>query len=88
MTPVLGSAVAHRGSFTTIDGGPFHLDSREIPCVMAADSVNGLNELPACRRACVARLNWLPEKERPPTSARTWPVDGSMATSAADGSVG
>ena len=47
-----------------------------------------MNALPAWRRACVARLNSLFMKLRPPTIARIAPVRGSIATRAASGSVG
>ena len=49
----------------------------------------GLNADPGCRRDCVARLKGLWAKSRPPTSARTSPVCGSIATRAAcKGAVG
>src|SRR6478672_7241409 len=35
---------------------------------------------PGWRRACTARSNWLSAKLKPPTSASTRPVCGSMAT--------
>ncbi len=39
----------------------------------------GLNDDPGCRMACRARLNFEWVKSRPPISARTPPVKGSMA---------
>ena len=72
----------------TSDGGPFHRDSSEMPWEIAVDRVNGLKALPACRWAWVARLNFTLSWLRPPTMARTSPVWGSMATSAAEGSPG
>ena len=44
------------------------------PCSMAAAKSRGLNAEPGWRFACVARLNELLWKSRPPTSARTSPV--------------
>jgi hypothetical protein len=55
----------------------------ENPASSAAAYTNGLNAEPDCRFACTARLNELSLKSRPPTMARTWPVAGSIATSAA-----
>ena len=60
----------------------------EIPCRNAVARTIGLNDEPGCRSACVARLNWLSRKFDPPTIARTAPVRGSIATSAADGPPG
>src|SRR6266550_3347058 len=42
--------------------------------------MNGLNEDPTWRFACVARLNLLRTKSKPPTIARTWPVRLSLAS--------
>ena len=42
----------------------------------------GLNVDPGCRSACTARLNFESSKLRPPTSARTDPVRGSIAMNA------
>jgi hypothetical protein len=41
---------------------------------------NGLNDEPGWRIAWVARSNWLWSNEKPPTSASTRPVSGSIAT--------
>ena len=60
----------------------------EIPCRSAVASTIGLNDEPGCRSAWVARLNWLSRKFEPPTIARTAPVRGSIATSAAAGPPG
>ena len=60
----------------------------EIPERIAVASTIGLNAEPGCRSACAARLNWLSRKFRPPYIARTAPVWGSMATSAAAGPSG
>ena len=59
-----------------------------IPCRNALASTIGLKDEPGWRSACVARLNWLRWKFVPPNIARTAPVRGSMATSAAAGPFG
>jgi hypothetical protein len=66
--------------------GPVQIDLSEMRCSIAVARVNGLKALPAWRWAWVARLNWACSKSFPPTIARTAPVAGSMATSAAEGS--
>ncbi len=55
----------------------------DMPPFSAAAKTNGLNAEPGCRFAFVARLNGVRRKSRPPTSASTSPVCGSMATRAA-----
>ena len=40
---------------------------------------NGLKVLPGWRRACMTRLYWLRPYERPPTSATSRPLAGSIA---------
>jgi hypothetical protein len=45
--------------------------------------MNGLNDEPGWRHACVTWLNLLRLKSNPPTSARTAPVSGSSETNAA-----
>ena len=60
----------------------------EMPCRSAVASTIGLKDEPGCRSAWVARLNWLSRKFEPPTIARTAPVRGSIATSAAAGPPG
>src|SRR6266852_5874099 len=42
--------------------------------------MNGLIAEPVCRRAWIARLNWLISWLKPPVIARTRPVWGSSAT--------
>ncbi len=79
-------SVSQNGSGIVIDEGPARTSSGEIPRSRAATRTNGLNALPACRRACVARLNSLRAKLLPPTIARIAPLLGSIATSAASGS--
>src|SRR3569833_1096882 len=68
--------------------GPLKLMYGEMPWLIAVASVNGLNDEPACRPDCVARLNFI---VRPPGMyvciALTAPVRGSIATSAAAGTV-
>ena len=49
----------------------------------AARYTNGLKADPGWRRARMARSSGLEAKSRPPTSARTPPVSGSIAISAA-----
>ena len=44
--------------------------------------MKGLKLEPGWRQALVTWLNWLCEKSKPPTSARTWPVAESSDTSA------
>ena len=50
------------------------------PFSKAAANTKGLNAEPGCLSACAARLNW--SVPRPPTIALTYPVLGSIATSA------
>ena len=57
----------------------------EIPSFKAVASTNGLNDEPAWRSPCTARLNWLSRKLSPPYMARISPVRGRIATSAAAG---
>jgi hypothetical protein len=57
-------------------------DSAVNPRSMAAEYKIGLKSEPTCRRACVARLNLLRAKSKPPTMARIWPVRLSTASSA------
>src|SRR6185369_17938020 len=52
------------------------------PLSSAAAYTNGLNEEPGWRNACVARLKLLSFQSRPPVSARTSPLRGSIATTA------
>ena len=59
-----------------------------MPWSIAVASVKGLNALPAVRPDCDARLNFIGRPSgRYETIALTAPVRGSMATSAAAGSV-
>src|ERR1051326_4690528 len=51
----------------------------------AVGRTNGLNDDPACRSPCTARLNWLSRKLSPPYIATISPVRGRIATSAAAG---
>src|SRR5258705_5126257 len=44
--------------------------------------MNGLKAEPGWREACTARLKFESLKSRPPTSARTCPLEGSMETTA------
>src|ERR687886_669884 len=63
-----------------------YMVSGEIPWARASARTKGLNELPACRWAWVARLNLTLSKSDPPTIALTAPVAGSTETRAAEGS--
>ncbi len=56
-----------------------------MPSSSAAASTNGLKDEPGWRWASVARSNGCFEKSRPPTSALTWPLRGSIATIAPAG---
>src|SRR5436305_3182482 len=60
----------------------------EIPWRNAVASTNGLNDEPAWRSPCTARLNWLARKLSPPYMATISPVRGRIATRAADGPFG
>jgi hypothetical protein len=74
-----------------IEEGPCQRESSEYPCSIAVASVNGLNADPACRPeppSPVARFTFETSKFFPPYIARTAPVRGSIATSAAAGSPG
>ena len=62
-------------------------DDGAIPSFSAAASTNGLNAEPGCRSPCVARLNWLAWKLRPPIIATTAPVWTLIETSAAVGPI-
>src|SRR5207247_487107 len=81
----------HRGSWMVIVPGPYHREFRETRSSMAAVRVNGLNAEPACLPvppSPVARFTWDFCQLLPPYMARTSPVAGSMATTAACGSPG
>src|SRR4029077_6082260 len=64
------------GSSTMVSNG-------EAPCSSAVAYTYTLNELPVCRTACVARLNFDWSKSYPPTIAFTSPVGLSMESNAA-----
>ena len=68
-------------------GWETRIDDGAIPSRSAAARTNGLNAEPGWRSPCVARLNWLARKLRPPIIATTWPVWTSIATSAALGPI-
>ena len=80
------SAFMQRGSGIVSDGGPCQTDRSRMPASSAAASVKTLNALPACRRDWVAspKRRWLTPGARV-ASARTSPLRGSIATSAAAG---
>ena len=63
------------------------IEAGEMPSFSAAASTNGLNAEPGCRSPCVARLNWLAWKFRPPIIASTAPVWTLRTTSAALGPI-
>ena len=74
-----------------IEDGPCQRESSEYPCSIAVASVNGLNADPACRPeppSPVARFTLDTAKFFPPYIARTAPLRGSIATTAAAGSPG
>ena len=71
--------------------GPYHREFRETRSSMAAVRVNGLKAEPACLPvppSPVARFTCDFCQLLPPYMARTSPVAGSMATTAACGSPG
>src|SRR6476659_10202227 len=70
--------------------GPDQYEVRLYPCSIAAVGVIGLKADPACRReGGTARFSLLVSSlgSGPPTMARISPLLGSIATTAADGSV-
>ena len=74
-----------------MDDGPLHRESSEYPCSIAVASVNGLNAEPAWRPeppSPVARFTFETAKFFPPYIARTAPLRGSIATTAAAGPPG
>ena len=74
-----------------IEAGPLQREFNEYPCSIAVASVNGLNAEPACRPeppSPVARFTFETAKFFPPYIARTAPLRGSIATTAAAGSPG
>jgi hypothetical protein len=59
-----------------------------MPCSIAVASTNALNVDPGCRRASAMRLNWLCARPgETAVIARMAPVAGSIATTAAAGSL-
>ncbi len=66
----------------SLKGASFTKVSGITPFSRAAAYKNGLKLEPGCRQPCVAWLNWLRPKSKPPTKARKSPLRGSKATNA------
>ena len=72
-SPVECSSSGSHAPWTVRTGSlsPVMSEAGEYPASSAAAYTNGLNAEPDWRFACVARLNWLSPKFRPPTITLT-----------------